>query len=124
MRWLRNWRRARILKRSAVDEALWQAVAGRHPFVRALSGEDRNRLRDWAILFLHEKSITGAGGLAVRDEMRISIAAQACMLILNLDLDYYRGWAEVIVYPGEFVAEYDFMDKDGVVHHVEEPITG
>ena len=124
MRWFRNWRRERTLGRSAVDETLWRAVAGRHPFVRALSGEDRKRLRDWVILFLHEKSITGAGGLAVRDEMRIGIAAQACMLILNLDLDWYRGWVEVIVYPGEFVAEYDFTDEDGIAHHVEEPMTG
>ena len=46
------------------------------------------------------------------------------MLILNLDLDYYRGWAEVIVYPDEFVAEYDYVDEDGVAHHVEEPMTG
>ena len=77
-----------------------------------------------AILFLHEKSIDGAGGLAVRDEMRMCIAAQACMLILNLDLDYYRGWVEVIVYPDEFVAEYDYVDEDGVAHHVREPMTG
>ncbi len=124
MRWFRDWRRARILKRSTVDERLWQAVTGRHPFMRALSAQDRNRLREWVILFLHEKSITGAGGLALRDEMRMSIAAQACMLILNLDLDYYRGWVEVIVYPGEFVAEYDYVDEDGIAHHVEEPMTG
>ena len=46
------------------------------------------------------------------------------MLILNLDLDYYRGWVEVIVYPDEFVAEYDYVDEDGVAHHVREPMTG
>ena len=50
--------------------------------------------------------------------MRIGIAAQACMLILNLDLDWYRGWTEVIVYPDEFLAEYDYVDEDGVAHHV------
>ena len=99
-------------------------MIARYAFVRALSDAERNRLREWVILFLHEKSITGAGGLAVRDEMRISIAAQACMLILNLDLDFYRGWVEVIVYPGEFVAEYDYLDEAGVAHHVEEPMTG
>jgi Mlc titration factor MtfA (ptsG expression regulator) len=103
---------------------LWRAVLDRYPFTRALSRPERDRLRDWVILFLHEKSIAGAGGLAVRDEMRIGIAAQACMLILNLDLDYYRGWVEVIVYPDEFVAEYEFADEAGVVHHVEEPMSG
>jgi len=124
MRWLRNWRRERILKRSSLDDSTWRSVLGRYPFTRALPAQERARLRDLAVLFLHEKSIVGAGGLAVLDEMRIGIAAQACMLILNLDLDWYRGWVEVIVYPGEFVADYEYVDEHGVAHHVEAPISG
>ena len=124
MRWFTQWRRERILKRSALEETLWRAVLDRYPFTRVLSGAECSRLRDWVILFLHEKSIAGAGGLAIRDEMRMGIAVQACMLILNLDLDCYRGWVEVIVYPDEFVAEYEYMDEDGVVHRVEEPMSG
>jgi MtfA peptidase len=120
----RNWRRERILKRSSLDDALWHSVLERYPFTRALSAEEGARLRDWVVLFLHEKSVVGARGLAVRDEMRLCIAAQACMLILNLDLDYYRGWVEVIVYPGEFVAEYEHMDEHGIVHQVAEPMAG
>ena len=100
MRWFKQWRRERILSRSTLDEGLWRAVTDRYSFMRALSGEERARLRERAVLFLHEKAIEGAAGLAVRDDMRVCIAAQACMLILNLDLDYYRGWVEVIVYPG------------------------
>jgi Mlc titration factor MtfA (ptsG expression regulator) len=124
MRWFRNWRRARILRRARLDETLWRAVLGRYEFLSVLSPEERARLRDWVVLFLDEKTIAGAGGLVVRDEMRVCIAAQACMLILNLDLDYYRGWVEVIVYPDEFVAEYEYTDEDGVVHRVREPISG
>ncbi len=124
MQWFRNWRRQRILKQSTLDEGAWRAVLGRYPFTRVLSAEEQARLRDWVVLFLHEKSIVGAGGLALRDEMRIAIAVQACMLILNLDLDCYRGWVEVIVYPDEFVAEYEYMDEHGIVHQVEEPMSG
>jgi Mlc titration factor MtfA (ptsG expression regulator) len=124
MEWFSNWRRERILKRSTLDERVWRAVLDRYPFTRALSGEERARLRDHVVLFLHEKSVVGAGGLEVRDEMRVCIAAQACMLIMNLDLDYYRGWVEVIVYPDEFVAEYDYVDEDGIAHHVQAPMTG
>ena len=124
MRWLRNWRRERALRRPPFDDRLWAAVLERYPFTRVLSGEERARLREWAILFLDAKSIVGARGLEVDGEMRVCIAAQACMLILNLDLDFYRGWSEVIVYPDEFVAEYDYVDEDGVQHHVEEPMTG
>jgi Mlc titration factor MtfA (ptsG expression regulator) len=124
MQWLSNWRRERILRRSTLDADAWQAVLDRYPFTRALNREERARLREQVILFLHEKSIVGAGGLALRDEMRTCIAAQACMLTLNLDLAYYRGWVEVIVYPDEFVAEYDYVDEDGIAHHVEAPMSG
>ena len=124
MRWFRKWRRERILQRSSLDERLWQTVVARYPFTRTLTAEERASLRERVVLFLHEKSIVGAGGLALRDEMRMCIAAQACMLILNLDLDYYRGWVEVIVYPDEFVAEYEYVDEDGIAHRVEEPMTG
>ena len=68
---LRNWRRERILRRSSLDEREWRTVLERYPFTRALSAEERARLRERVILFLHEKSIVGAGGLVVRDEMRM-----------------------------------------------------
>jgi hypothetical protein len=121
---LRNWRRERVLKRSSIDDAAWRRAVARYPFTRSLPEADRARLRDLTVLFLHDKSIVGAGGLEVRDEMRTGIAAQACMLVLNLGLDWYRGWVEVIVYPDEFVAEYEYLDDSGVAHHVEQPMTG
>jgi Mlc titration factor MtfA (ptsG expression regulator) len=124
MAWFTRWRRARILRRSTVDERAWQRVVERYAFIRSLSPADRARLRDWVVLFLDSKSIVAAGGLDLTEEMRLSIAVQACVLILNLDLDYYRDWVEVIVYPGEFVAEYEYMDEFGIAHRVEEPMSG
>lgn len=124
MGWFTHWHRARILKRARFDESVWREIVNRYSFIRTLTESERSRLRELAILFLHDKAIHGAGGLILRDEMRMAIAAQACILILNLDLDYYRGWSEVIVYPGQFVAEYEDMDEDGVVHRIREPMTG
>lgn len=124
LRAFKTWRRERILGRATLDAALWRTVTGRYSFMRSLEDGDRARLRDLVVLFLHEKAIVGAGGLEVSDEMRVAIAAQAAMLILNLDLDWYRGWTEVIVYPDEFVAEYEYVDEDGVEHHVREPMSG
>lgn len=124
MKWFTDWRRARILKRARIDEALWRSIIGRYPFLAVLSHEEAARLRECVALFLHDKAIHGAGGLAMRDEIRLAIAAQACILILNLDLDYYRGWVEIIVYPDEFVASYEYVDEDGVVHAVREPMSG
>ena len=124
MGWIRRWRRARILRHDTLDAALWRAAIERYPFTRALSQPELERLRQLTILFLHEKAIQGAGGMSVREDVRIAIAVQACMLILNLDLDYYRGWIEIIVYPDEFVAKYEYVDEAGVAHKVEEPMTG
>lgn len=124
MEWFKRWHRARIVRRTDFNEPVWLKTVHRYPFISALTDDERARLREWVILFLHQKAIHGAGGLVVRDEMRFAIAAQACILILNLDLDYYRGWLEVIVYPDEFVAEYEHMDEDGVMHQVREPMTG
>ena len=124
MEWFRRWRRARVLKQAEIDPRLWRAAVDRYPFARALPQPECDRLRELAILFLHEKAIHGAGGMTVRDEVRVAIALQACILILNLGLEFYRGWVEVIVYPDEFVAEYDYVDEAGVAHHVEQAMSG
>jgi Mlc titration factor MtfA (ptsG expression regulator) len=121
---LRRWRRGRLLRRLHLDEALWLRVLERYPPIAALDAARRAALRDLVLLFLHDKAIPGAGGLEVTEAMRLSIAAQACLLVLGLDLDYYRGWVEVIVYPDEFVARYEYVDEYGVAHDVAKPMTG
>lgn len=112
---LRNWRRHRILQRNALDPGLWERVWTRFGFVQRLTPEERARLCNLAVLFLHEKQISAAGGLELTDEMRLGIAIQACILILNLDLDSYSGWVEIIVYPDEFVPRHEFRNEHGLV---------
>ncbi len=92
--------------------------------MQGLSAAEHDRLREYVTLFLHAKQVSGAHGLTVTDEMHVLIAAQACILILNLDLDYYEGWVEIIVYPGEFVRDYEYVDEDGVAHHARESVSG
>ncbi|HEX3172057.1 MAG TPA: zinc-dependent peptidase, partial [Burkholderiales bacterium] len=88
---LRRWWRQRIIARAALDPALWEQTLQRLPFLDGLTAHERARLRDTVILFLHSKSIHGAAGLVIDDGMRLMIAAQACILILNLDVDYFSG---------------------------------
>ncbi len=121
---LKHWWRARIIARASLNSAQWQRTLERLPFLRGLSEAERERLRQSVILFLHHKSIHGAGGLKLDTEMQLLIAAQACLPILNLDIDYYRGWVEVIVYPDEFVPRVQYTDEAGVVHTEREPHAG
>ncbi len=124
LRRVRNWQRRRVLARHPIDARAWTRVTERVPFLGDLNEDEETRLKGWTALFLHEKRIHGAGGYEVDEETRLVIGAQACLLILNLDLDYYKDWVEVIVYPDEFIPEREYMDEAGVVHTVREPLAG
>ncbi len=124
MGWLRDFRRRRVLARSRVGEPLWAQAADCLPFLKGLPAEDLARLRELALLFLHEKEMHGAGDFAIDDRIRLSIALQACLPILNLGLDFYDGWLGVIVYPGEFRVRMSEVDEDGVVHEFEDGLSG
>jgi Mlc titration factor MtfA (ptsG expression regulator) len=54
--------------------------------------------------------------MVVDDYMRAVIASQACLLILELDLDYYDGWIEIVVYPDSFIVTREVRDEIGVIH--------
>jgi hypothetical protein len=124
MGFLREWRRKRTLKSARLDGTLWKRVAAKLSFLRGLSEGDTARLKELVVLFLAEKEMHGAQGLQLTDEVRLSIAAQACLPILNLGLDVYGGWVGVIVYPGEFRVQKEEVDADGVVHTFDEELAG
>jgi len=125
MAWsLRQWRRERALARSRVDDELWAGSLARFGFARNLGGAEVDRLRELVTLFLDDKDFTAAGGLELSDEMRLDVALQACILILNLDVESYRGWSEIIVYPDEFFPGHTHTDEAGVVHHDPGPMAG
>jgi Mlc titration factor MtfA (ptsG expression regulator) len=120
----KNRRREHILREAQIDPAEWQRALEDYSFTRVLNAGERERLKQLVILFLAEKPINGAGNLNIDNGARLAIAIQACMLILNLDLDWYKSWTEVIVYPGEFTARHEEVDEAGVVHVVERTMSG
>ena len=124
---LKRLRRAwlqHVLLRSRIPYPLWHEAIGAAPTLTCLDHREQHRLRKLASLFLHEKVISGAGGQVVDEPMRVYIAAQACLLILRLDLDYFDGWSEVIVYPDTFVIERKEYDTSGVVHETRRALAG
>lgn len=121
---LRQWRRRRLLARADLDPADWRRTLAALPFLAGLDAAEAARLRERVIVFLAGKSVHGAGGLVLEPAMPLMIAAQACVLILNLDDDYYAGWQEVIVYPDEFVPRHQYVDEAGVVHTEDAPRMG
>lgn len=119
-----KWWHNRIIARSWTTNAQWAQAFSRLPLLDRLTEVERTRLRRLAILFLHKKSFSGAHGLVVTEEMALVIALQACLLILNLDIEWYDGWVEIIVYPGGFAPRRTVTDAAGVVHQVDDALSG
>lgn len=124
MRALREWRRRRAAAKIAIDEVQWRAAEYPLPFLDRLGEEERRRLRELARQFIAEKEWSGARGLELTAPMQLSIALQACLPILNLGLDAYRGWVGIVVYPGDFVIPRRQMDESGVVHEYADEVLG
>ena len=122
--WLRRWREARTLEKRAIPDALWRLTLLRFPFLAYRSAADVARLRDLSTLFLARKEFTGAHGLTVADEMAVAIAAQACVPVLELGLDWYDGFVGIVVHADAVVAQREVVDEAGVVHHYEEELSG
>lgn len=121
---LRQWRKKRILANSPYCAADWQQTAARLPVLDRLTERQKSSLYELATLFLHTKSFSGAGGLDLDDAMRRSISLQACLPILNLGLDWYDGWSNIIVYPEAFRRESSIVDEFGVTHSGSRNLSG
>ena len=114
----------RILRRNSIPLSVWRKVTRQIVVLQGLDAVEMAHLRELTTWFLHNKSINGAQGLYVTLSMRIAVAAQACLLILNLDLDYFDNWVEVILYPGAFRVNHEQMDANGLVHNEASVLSG
>lgn len=120
----KRWRRSRYLRDRLVSAADFSQALGRAPACYGLDAAARDRLRRLVTLFLHEKVFDAAGHAAVDPQDRLLIAVNACLPILNLGIEAYDGWSTVIVYPDEFLVEYEEEDEAGVVHTGRDLRTG
>ena len=99
-------RRAHLLEGPFPPE--WRAILDRNvPFVSRLDEAERRTLEDRVRIFVAEKRFEGCGGLEPTDEMRVTIAAQACLLLLHLDeTDVFPTVESVLVYPSAYRAPH------------------
>jgi len=96
-------RRRRDALRAEPAPAEWGGILERNmPVFARLSAEDRAELLGHVQVFLAEKNLEGCGGLELTDEIRVTIAAQACLLLLHRDTDYYPRLRSVLVYPSTY----------------------
>jgi Mlc titration factor MtfA (ptsG expression regulator) len=120
------WRRRQ--RRRAFDEALPEpmrrAIARNVPVTRQLPAGLRQRLDGLVISFLREKEFVGCNGLVITDEIRATIAAQACLLLLGRPGSLYDELLSILVYPGAFWVEDEVHDEDGLVTQRRRELSG
>ena len=114
--WYKRWRRSRYLRDHLVSAADFARALERVPACQGLDGMALDRLRRLVTLFLREKVFEAVGHAEIDPQDRLLIAVNACLPILNLGIDAYDGWVTVVVYPDEFLVEYEEEDEAGVVH--------
>jgi len=107
-----------------LDETIWVQTLKQSILLQSLTDEERQRLRTLTGRFLAHKSFTGVDGLEVTEAMKMLVAAQACVLILELDFSYFNGWVEVVLYPAAFYVERDMQDEAGVVSRQTQLLSG
>jgi hypothetical protein len=112
-KFLRDRKRAEIKERPFPEE--WRAILRKNvPHYTRLPEEDRKELEGHVMVFLEEKPFEGCGGQEITDEVRVTIAGEACLLLLHRDTDYYPGLDVILVYPSAYVAK-----KQGMIEHDE-----
>ena len=103
----------------------WIAIVERNIAVyTSLPMALRLQLRNLIKQFLHQKHFTGAGGLEITDEIRVTIAAEACMLLLNRKTGVYPSLRYIIVYPAAFVVDRPQGSVGGVVSEGRKGLLG
>ena len=85
------------------------------PYVDKLTSEDQSELQGLIQVFLAEKRFEGCAGLEITDEIRLTIAAQACVLLLHRETDFYPKLQSILVYPHAYVATGRHRDDEHIV---------
>jgi len=105
-----TFRQRRLLKRAM-------------PLYRRLPAPLRQQLNGHIQVFLIEKKVVGADGFKVNDDMRLLIAANACLLLLNRHSDYFTNVKTVVLYPSAYRASQQ-KQQHGVVSNTQQTRLG
>lgn len=110
--WYPGWRRKRLLAKPFPEN--WLTLIKRKiPVFPRLHSDEQKQLLDLVRLFIAEKTFHGCGGLQITDEIRVTIAAEACLLLLNRYTGIYPHTHHILVYPFAFRAVHDERNPDG-----------
>ena len=100
----RNKRRGQLMSQPASEH--WPEIMEKNiPLYNRLPEELKQQLQGLTNVFLAEKNFVGCGGQEITDEVKVTIAAQACMLLLNRKPRFFPKLKTIYVYPHTYVAK-------------------
>ena len=112
--WLRR-RRRRALLRGPFPDAWLETIRRNVHQYAGLAETEQATLRDTVRVLVAEKNWEGCGGLTMDDEIKVTVAAQASLLLLGLEDEYFDAVQSILVYPDAYVAPGHTLTKGGVV---------
>ncbi len=122
--WWAARRRAAIAARP-FPPAWRRILRQRVPAAARLPADLQQRLKQRILVFLAEKPFLGCAGQTITDEVRITIAAQACLLLLGQAGGApYPRLRQVLVYPGAFAVQAAQAAEGGVVQEQRQALSG
>ena len=110
----KRWRDQSLLNKPFPENWL-TIVESRLPIYSALSPEEQSQLRQRIKFFIDRKDFYGCAGLILTDEIRVTIAAEACLLLLNKKRPIYPKLTAILVYPTAFRVEREQQQADGTI---------
>jgi Mlc titration factor MtfA (ptsG expression regulator) len=102
-------RRRRGLRAAPFPKPWLQSLERNVPFFHRLSPADQSELRGHIQVFLAEKRFEGCSGLELTDEIRVTVAAQACLLLLHRKSDYFPRLLSILVYPSVYMVDENYQ---------------
>ncbi len=122
----RIWRsiKRRQIKREPFPKTWRDILRRRIPYFRDMPADLQLQLKKHIQVFIAEKQFRGFQGVEITDEVKVTIAAQACLLLLNRSTDYFPKLRFIYVYPSAFYRRHSQVDQAGVHHESRQLLLG
>lgn len=119
----REYQRHKIRSRP-FNKAWRRIIQRRMPYFRKMPADLQLQLKRHIQVFLSEKQFIGCNGVVITDEIRVTVAAQACLLLLNRPTDYYPQLRSILIYPRAFIIAQQQQQTGGVLLNRQVTLAG
>lgn len=121
---LNNWLALAGKVSTVISDDAWKSVFTANPMFAYLSQTEEQRLRVLAVQCLSTIPVVAGKDMQLTETIKLTIASQMALPILNLGIDHYHDVKEIIVYPDLFLSYWQSTDRAGVVHNRRRVLSG